>query len=631
MQIRENNYFDFGKFRLDKTAKVLSYENEIISLPLKSVELLCLLAEKKGEIVGKNEIFDKVWQNSFVEDSVLTQNIYTLRKTFEEFGEKDLIKTVPRRGYIFNYENQSENLLTIEREINEEIEIIEENKTANQPALTDVKKNKAKYFYAAFALTGMLTATVFGYLFWSKNNNQKSLSTIKSIAVLPLKTLTETENEKILANGIREKLVSDLGNLQSLKILNTEISEAEIEKLTNFDAVLLGTLQQNEDKIRVNLRLLQTTNSEQIWAGTFNELQTDVFRLQDKISDEIVKSLSLNLSTHDREIAFKRETANREAYEQYLQGRYFFNQRGDNYSSSLDKAKPFFEKAIELDPNFAEAYIGLADVINLQTDSENKFDSSYDEGFQKSKELVSKALAINPNLAEGYATIGWIQYRYEWNFAEAEKSLLKALEINPNLPNVYIWLSNIYVIRKNAEKSIYFAEKAVELEPAFSKALGNLAATYAYNRQCEKAVELFPRIAQYMNNQGARLEQEGNILSTCGKCAEAVPTLLEAKKIFPRGRVIAYSLGYCRVKMNQPAEALEEIKILEMKPITGNSILGQILLYDALDEKEKALDIFEQFYKTKDGRNFRFFYDPRLENFRNESRFKEITKDFVID
>lgn len=626
MKVLGNGQFDFGKFRLDTANKVLRHEDKVVALPLKAVELLCLLIENHGEVVSKQEIFDKVWQNSFVEDSVLTQNIYTLRKTFEEFGEADLIKTLPRRGYLFKYERSAPIPLKIEREIYEEIEVIEEIEDEKDLALPDAKKSKFKPVHLLIGVIILLTVTGFG--FWvrlAKNTEKKSLSEIKSIVILPLKSLTENEHEKVLANGIREKIAAGLGNLNDLKVLSADGSEAEIDKLNNFDAVLLGTLQQNDDKVRVNLRLLQTKNSAQIWAGTFIELKTDIFQLQDKISDEVARTLSRNLSKQDREILFKRETDNREAYDNYLQGRYFFNQRGDDYLPSLKKAEQFFEKAVELDPNFAEAYIGLADTINLQTDSENKFDANYDASYKKSKELISKALAINPNLAEAYSAIGWIQFRYEWNFAEAEKSFLRAVEINPDLPNVYLWLSAIFSVKGDSEKAIFYAEKAVELEPSFSKALGNLATTYAYNGQCDKAVELLPRIAQYMTSEGNRFEQEGNVLSICGRCEESVPILLKAKEKFPRGRVVAYSLGYCFAKMNQPEKAAEEIKILEIEPVTGFSLYGKILIHQALGENEKALSVFSEFYKTRDARNLRVFYDPRLEELRNDRKFKEIT------
>jgi DNA-binding winged helix-turn-helix (wHTH) protein/TolB-like protein/Flp pilus assembly protein TadD len=628
MQVLEDNNYSFGKFRLDKSNKVLRYEDEVVSLSLKAVELLCLLIDKRGEVVSKNEIFEKVWNDSFVEDSVLTSNIYTLRKMFESFGETDLIKTVPRRGYVFGYEEKPQKSLKIQREVYEEIEIIEEN-IQNTPALPLAQKTKRKYLYLLFAIF-LLTSIAYGYWSLANNYEKKSLTQVKSIAFLPIKTLTDTENEKVLANGIREKLGSSLGVLKGIKILNNESAESDIDKLVDFDAVLLGTLQQSEDKIRVNLRLLKTKNAEQIWTGTFNELKSDIFQLQDKISDEITKSLSLDLSKQDREIVFKRETTNKEAYEQYLQGRYFFNQRGIDYSGSLKKAKPFFEKGIELDPNFAQSYVGLADVINLQADVKNKLDPEYDKNYQKSKELISKALAINPNLAEAYAAKGWIELRYEWNFAEAELSLKKAIELNPNLTNAYIWLSQTYQVLGKTDIAVKNAEKALEIEPTLSRALGNLGSNYVYNGQCDKAFENFDRLTKYYTNNVTKDDEKGRLFSQCGKCVEAIPILIEVKKAQPNASVVAYNLGFCYATLNEPEKAREELKLLESNPKNGHSTFGRILIHYTLGENEKALSILNDFYKSKDARIQRILFDPRLKNLKNETKFKEITKDLNL-
>lgn len=635
MNTERKQIIEFGKFRLDAGQKILWHEQEEVAMPLKELEVLCLLVENQGKLVSKNEILDKIWADSFAGENNLSRHIYLLRKTLRGFGADGLIENVPRRGYRFTGEAHelSNGEIVVEKHTRTQTLIEFEEEALETRKLNGFYRRISASPVLRVAAMGLLLvlASAFAFFGYQKWNAKTSASAIKSIAVLPFKSLTADNEEKVLANGIREKTISSLGGLKSLKILSVELSETEIQNLSNFDAVLVGTVQQSEDKVRVSLRLLQTSDAEQIWAGNFNELRTDIFELQDKISDEISKTLSVNLSKQEREIVFRRETQNPQAYEQYLQGLYFLNQRGDNYYDSLKKARTFFENAIKLDPSFAEAYVGLADTINLQTDSNSKLDSGYDEGYKKSKELISQALAINPNLPEAYSAIGWVQYRYELNFAEAEKSFLKALELNPHQPNVYLWLSTVYNITGNSEKSISYAEKAVELEPTFSKALGNLSITYAYNRKCEKAVELFPRISQYMTNQGNRLQQEGDVLSICGRCEEAVPVLQEAKKLFPTGRVVASNLGYCYAKMNQLEKAREELKVLDIEPVTGFGVYGKILIYDALGETEKAIDIFSDLYKTKDARKLRFLYDPRLEGFRNNPQVKEMTKDLKLN
>jgi len=635
-----NGLYEFGVFRLDKNAGMLFVGNEPVKVAPKVFECLVLFVKSGGKIITKDDFFAEIWKDVFVEDSSLSYTISQLRKTLAEYDAENIyVETVPRRGFRFAAEVRKINRNTqiagvdeivLERRTVEEVWIDEIEQMPTDSTLK-LSPKPEKSFWKLSALMAILLIGIFAFAgsIWYFQKASAS-DEINSIAVLPLKTLTENEDEKILANGIRENIVSSLGGLKNLRVLSVETSEAEIGKLTNFDAALLGTIQKTDGKVRVSLRLLKISDTKQIWSGNFNELTADVFQLQDKISAEITKSLSLNLSAQDREAVFKHETNNREAYQNYLQGRYFFARRGDNYADSLKKAKPFFERAIELDPNFAEAYIGLADTINLMTDESAKFDSTFDEGYKKAEKLISKALAINPNLAEAHAAQGWIQSRYYWNLPEAEKSLLKAVELNPNVPNFYIWLASINHYRGNLKTGIEFSQKALELDPTFSQGIIYLALSYAYDGQCEKAVELFPRMAQYAEDHAQKLQNEGNILAMCGRCQEAVPALLEAKKTYPNGRVVAFSLGDCYARANQREQAEAELKILDSGSFNGNTVLGKIIIFNALGEMEKALDLFSQYYKMKNPRLLKINFDPRLKNLRNTPRYKQLISELNL-
>jgi DNA-binding winged helix-turn-helix (wHTH) protein/TolB-like protein/Tfp pilus assembly protein PilF len=619
-----NELREFGTFRLDTGKKILWHGDEPIDLPLRTIELLCVLTES-GELVTKEEILNRVWQDSFVEESNLTSHIYRLRKMFAKYGEsEDLIKTVPKRGYRFMGEvlhlsNTPEVVIARQTVTQTLIEEIDEPPIKALPPKLPVNR----YWIPVIAVFVLMT-TAFGYYFYSRQTSK--IEGIKTIAVGKFSSLLDNEEEKVLALGIKEKLLLDLGNVKDLSVQNDNFDETEFDKIQNADAVLLGTVQKSDGQIRVNLRLLQTADKRQIWAASFNELPAGIFKLQDEISRKITDSLSVNLTKIDNERIYQRPTENKDAYEQYLQGRYFFNQRGIDYSGSLKKAKPFFERAIQLDPNFAEAYIGLADVINLLADEKNKFNPKYDEEYQQARQLINKALQINPNLAEAHAANGWIQLRYEWNPVEAEKSLLKAIELNPSLTNAYIWISQTYQQQEKTGIAVKNAEKAVKLEPASSRALGNLSSNYIYNGQCEKAIEGFPRLAQYFTNPADKNDQEGRLLSACGKCNEAIPILEETKKQQPKSSVTAYSLGYCYAATNQADKAREELKILEEKSNSGQSIFGRILVHAALGEKEKAMDVLQEFSKSKDPRILRILFDQRFGEFKNEPKFREMVR-----
>jgi DNA-binding winged helix-turn-helix (wHTH) protein/TolB-like protein len=493
MHILEENIFDFGKFRLDTANKILRHNGEIVSLPLKSVELLCLLVENRDEVVNKQEIFDRVWQDSFVEESVLTQNIYKLRKTFEQLGEKDVIKNVSGRGYIFSFGN--ENTLTIERELYEEIEIIETEALPEKQVLALPSKQtdpKFKIFGFAIAVTLLITSAVFGYWFWNKKTNKTSVSDISSLAVLPLKSFDEKAVDDNLGLRLMDSIITKLGKIDSIsvrptsstmKFLKSEETSLEIGKRLLVDAILEGSIQREEHKIRVTLQLVSVKNGEQIWSEQFDGEADKLLDLQNTVSAKLLDKLNLPLSTEQQTEFAKRPTTNSEAYEEYLKGRYFWNKRT---KESLKSAIASFEKAIKLDANFADAYVGLADSYYLL------FDYSYDtspKNVEIAKENLNKAIQLNPNLSEAYTTLGLIQTTFDWNWKAAEQSLKRAKELSPNSPNAHHRMGVLLSKLRRFAEAESEMRKAKEFDPTSTAINMNLGFVLMQSKKNEEAIE----------------------------------------------------------------------------------------------------------------------------------------------
>ncbi len=502
MQVSHENIFDFGKFRLDSANKILRHNGEIVSLPLKSVELLCLLVENRGEVVNKQEIFERVWHDSFVEDSVLTQNIYQLRKMFESFGENDLIKTVPRRGYIFNFENETTHI--IEREIYEEIEIIETEILPEKQVLALPPKqtnSKFKTFGFGIAALFVLTSAVFGYWFWNKKAGKTTFSDINSMAVLPLKSFDEKAVDDNLRLRMMDSLITKLGKIETIsvrptsstmKFLKSDESSLEIGKKLLVDAILEGSIQREENKLRITLQLVSIKNGEQIWSKQFDGETDKLLDLQNTVSAKLLDKLNLSLSNEQQTEFAKRPTTNSEAYEEYLKGRYFWNKRTPE---SLNSAIVSFEKAIKLDPNFAEAYIGLADTYY------SLFDGSYDtssENVELAKENLSKAIRLNPNLSDAYATMGLIQSTYDWNWKEAEISFNKAKELSANSSNAHHRLGVMLLkLRRFSETEM---RRAKELDPTSLMINMNLGVVSLHSKKTDEALDQLQKTLDLDNN-----------------------------------------------------------------------------------------------------------------------------------
>lgn len=504
MHVLEENIFEFGKFRLDKASKVLRYNGDIIPLPLKSFELLFLLVENRGKVVSKQEIFEKIWEDSFVEESVLTQNIYKLRKTFEEYGEKDLIKTIPRRGYIFKVEHET--AFSFDREIYEEIEIIETVTLPEKQVLALPEKQIALNFKTlgfTVAALFLMTSAVFGYWFWNKKDNRTTVSDINSMAVLPLKSFDEKAVDDNLRLRMMDSLITKLGKIETIsvrptsstmKFLKTEESSIEIGKKLFVDAILEGSIQREENKLRITLQLVSIKNGEQIWSEQFDGEADKLLDLQNAVSAKLLDKLNLPLSNAQQTEFAKRPTTNTEAYEEYLKGRFFWNKRT---SESLQNAIVSFDKAVKLDPLFAEAYIGLADTYY------SIFDSSYDtsaKNVELAKENLIKAIQLNPNISDAYTTRGLIQTTYDWNWKEAEISFKKAKELSVNSSNAHHRLGMLILKFRRFSEAEAELRKAKELDPTSLVINMNLGVVLLHSKKYNEALEQLQKTLDLDNN-----------------------------------------------------------------------------------------------------------------------------------
>jgi DNA-binding winged helix-turn-helix (wHTH) protein/TolB-like protein len=499
---------EFGKCRLDVEKKFLWHDDQPVQLPLKAIELLCLLVESGGTIVTKDEIWQTVWKDSFVEETNLTHNIYLLRKTFRDLGEPDLIQTVPRRGYRFAGEvravENGNGEIIIERHAFSQA-LIEE---LPEPAAVESAQELIGKIQSSVTADGfnrsaapvivasiLFAAFLIGAIVYSnyRNSTSKSpLSAIKSIAVLPLQNLSENENEKTLSLGLTDALISKLGGLNRFAVRPLSATQkyqaGETDALAfgeqlKVDAVLEGSLQTANGRLRVNVRLLRVADGSQIWAGSFDENETDIFKLQDLLSAQAAGSLTERLTPQEQRQLASRSTENVEAYKLYLKGRYFWNQRT---VESYFKAIEFFERAISLDPNFALGYSGIADCYALL---EQRGGLPPEVAFPKAEDAARKALELDETLGEAHVSMALVKNLYRWEWAETEAHIKRAIELNPNYAPAYGLYGMSLLNQKRFDEAEAHLKKAEQIDPTSRSNGIYLAWKFYFNRQFDRAIE----------------------------------------------------------------------------------------------------------------------------------------------
>lgn len=515
MRKLENSFYEFDTFRLDVVRRLLLRDGEVVPLPPKAFDTLLTLVENRNRLLEKSELMNAIWPDSFVEEANLTQHISILRRALgERTGEHRYIVTVPGRGYRFvasvDLANEeaanlilaspsSTQIVTIEDDnpAQTEVEIEEQPEQKNflQPealAKADGKLNSMRIMVGALVLVGLMVAIA--YLWISLRSRQpQTFSEMKSIAVLPFKTIGGDGDDEYLGCGLADALITRMSNLKQFVVRPTssvmKYASAEHDLLQagrelNVEAVLDGHIQKIGERVRVTAQLVRVNDGKPIWAAKFEQMDSNIFALQDSISENIARELLPGLNDEERQQFARHHTENPEAFQAYLKGRYWWNKR---YNSAFKKAIDYFNQAIVLDSNYALAYAGLADCYAIL--SPNGI-SPPNENYVKAKESAKQALAINDQLAEAHTSLAHITWLYEWNWPEAEKEFRRAIELNPNYATAHQWYSVYLSSMARHQEAIAEATRAQELDPVSIPINQDLARAFYHARQYDQAISV---------------------------------------------------------------------------------------------------------------------------------------------
>ncbi len=390
--------YEFGPFRFDVTNWVLERQGVAVALPPKVIDMLGLLLERRDRVISKDELMNALWPDSFVVESNLTQTVYALRKALGG----GYIQTVPRRGYRF---------LAQAKEIS-----------------GDTK--------------------------------------MQTLAVLPFRPLTTRGADEALELGIADALITSLGNAGLLLVRSISASQRYAGSSQDslvaahelaVDAVLEGTIQRSGDTLRVTARLLRA-DGKILWAGRFHEVLSNIFAVQDAIADKITSALEVRFGREEAALRSKRYTDNPNAYRQYLNGRYNWSKGTEE---GLRKAIEFYHHAITLDPNYALAYVGIADAYTaLDWYGALSTRQSNPQAFA----AAETALRCDSELAEAHATMA-VAWQYRWDWRAAETAFRRSIQLNPNYASARQWFAMHLSFRGLGVEALAEIATAEQLDP----------------------------------------------------------------------------------------------------------------------------------------------------------------------
>ena len=619
METSENGrvIYEFGKFILDPQEKTLFADGIPIHLPAKEFDTLVLLVENSGRALRKEEMLQTLWSDTFVEENNLAKYVSRLRKLLNTNGQ-NYIETLPKHGYRFTAEiNQFAQ--PIDKTILEKLTV---------ERLTVMARARTK-IGSFTAIVGLLVlATAVGSWYWSKT---RVPAKIGSIAILPLRPLIEDENNKAIGVGLADALTTKLGSLHNITLIRTstaskfaDMDPLEIGRQLKADAVLEGTIQQSEGRIRINARLLNIVEGGQIWAETFDQPTSELFALQDELSNKIATQLAFEFNKSELERRAARTTKNVEAYEKYLLGRFYQSHRTEQ---GLTRSIEFYEEAIALDPNFADPYAGIADAnITLY----NYGLRPPEEVIPKTTQKLNQALQLDPNLSLAHLTAAQLAFHYERDGEKAERSYQKAIELDPNNADAFMRYGHFLTARGGFDEALTQLGRSRELNPLSPYVQMDIALVYLYRRDYPAAIEQLKRIiAENPEIPTPRwflgLGYEGT-----GETDKAFVSELEAFRLgggadlAKRVQVVKESTGIRAAYRAWLDETLQEKK-QHYVPALDIAFLAAVL-----KDREQTLDWLEKAEEGREPTLSQIKYSPRYDFLRSDERFVRIVEKIDI-
>ena len=490
--------------------------------------------------------------------------------------------------------------------------------------VTGIKQHKViAAVLAVVVLAGIATLVIF-------LGGRSSSDTIKSIAVMPFVNEGGKPELEYLADGMTDTLISSLSQLPNLSVKarssvfrykGKETSPQTVAKELSVQAILNGRIAQRNDQLTLTLELVDAQSENVIWSEQYTRKESDIVSLQSEIARSVSTKLRNKLSGAEAQKVAKTYTANPEAYQLYLKGLYHWNKRtAESLKTSID----YFNQAIEKDPNYAQAYAGLAlTYVLLPQYSAGK----PEETMPKGSAAARKALDLDDTLAEAHTALAMSLFTFERKVPESDREFQRAIELNPNYATAHQWYAGANLVATGRfDQAIAEGRRAVELDPLSLIANVELAAIYGYARQNDQAIAQLNKITEMDPNWYLAHMVLCQIYNFKGEYAEAIAKCEKARGLNDDPAVLsyltrAYALSGKRDEAMRVVAQMHEVARQRYVPAYGFGFA-----YAALGDKDQAFQWLERSLQDRGWEITYITVDPALDSLRSDSRFNDLVK-----
>jgi TolB-like protein/DNA-binding winged helix-turn-helix (wHTH) protein/tetratricopeptide (TPR) repeat protein len=614
----------FGMFELDVPAGELRKNGRKVKLQDQPFQMLRTLLERPGKVVSREDMQQRLWPaDTFVDfDHGLNRSLNKLREALGDSAENPrFVETLARRGYRFIAPVSG--MTGFAPGLGE----IAEPQTGGSIRASSPRRRWLVTAAVPAVLLAGLLALLLRQSFYQKKQNAGDTFRPQSLAVLPLSNLSNDPAQEYFSDGMTEALITDVAKIDNLRVIsrtsimqykNSKKSVPEIARELNVDAVIEGSVFLTGGRVRITAQLIRAFDDRHLWADEYDRDVRDVFSLQDDVAREITQQVARKIAEPAQSVPA--HPVNPDAHEAYLRGRYFWNKRSE--SGYID-AISFFQKAVQIDPNYARAYAGLADAYALLGSWSNS-QIPRRVAMPNAKQAALKAIQLDDQLAEAHTSLAFVEMHYEWKFKEAEKEFQRALQLNPNYSTAHQWYAYDLVAMQRASEALAEIRLAERLDPASVIIANDVGEMLFYNGQLDAAIE-----------QGRKALQMD---STFSHAHALLAWAYEQKKMFPDSiselqlavknsdrKWYLGSLAYAYAIAGQSAEARKLLTELEQTSrVRYDTALDFAQAYVGLRDNAQAFRWLEQCYEERAGSLILFKAQPEFRTLRSDSRYVKL-------
>jgi TolB-like protein/DNA-binding winged helix-turn-helix (wHTH) protein len=624
-----SSLYRFGQFVLDPIRRTLYRADLPVSLTPKAFDVLLFLAQNPHRVVTKDELLQAVWGDTFVEEGNLKQYISHLRKALGDNSEDSgLIVTIARKGYQFTADVTVAEMAGTSKQIAVHVPTAESSPVGTQLAAQSPADEAAQSQWRKIAVVGvsaiLLLAALASWRHFREMTPAKSQKIM--LAVMPFENLTGDPNKEYLADGLTEEMISQLGRLNPeqlgviarTSVMGYKHKDERLDKIgsdLSVQYVLENSLRESGNHIRITAQLIQVEDQTHLWSQDYDYPVSDLLTVEDNVAKTVAYEIRVRLTPQRQVELAQSHPLNPEAFDAYLQGHYYFERDSDK---DTDMAAKYFERATQLDPSYALAWVELSRARKWQAVTGL---IPREEGYRLAREAVERALALNPNLAEAHTQMGRIKQQIDFDWTGANASFQWAAALDPGNPEGVRMAAWSAAQLGHFDEALRLARRAVDLDPLNARTWATIGEVEFRGGKLDEAETNYKRSHELRPDDFLSSMFLSEIYVIQGRGQDALPEI--ERVAYGPMRTFLYALAYHALGREKESDvALRELiaKYQAVDPY----LIAQI--YAFRNQSDEAFEWLDRAYAKHDDGLIATKVDPLLKSLHNDPRFDALLK-----